>query len=491
MFFGKHESGSLLQPGRNCWTIQDCRRLAFLIDGKAYFDALADALEKAEQRIAILGWDFDSRILLRPDRPAGEQLPLGPFLNRLVEQKPGLRIHVLVWRNSVFYGRGAELIALMGESWQDHPSIQFKLDDHHPLGACHHQKIVVIDDRLAFVGGIDLTQRRWDDTQHLRRNPNRRTVAGELHPSTHDVQAMVDGPVATAIAELASQRWQSLTGECLPPVKVSSDPWPENVGPVLRDHPVGVARTQPAYNAQKPAKEVSALITDMLRSAQESIYIEAQYFALPDAAEIIATQLGKRHGPEVIIVVNGGKQGLVEQFAMSENRERMFALLHQADQYDRLRVFFPLSEAVPPCPVKIHSKLMIIDGRRLRIGSANLNRRSTGLDTECDIALDARTPQAGDAVAGLRNRLLAEHLGTTEQEFAALARSMPLIQAIDRVNGHSPRLLLTAEQPNHENTELMTGSGLLDPRHPITVKRIWRRFVDALSGQASRRQSPR
>lgn len=474
MFLRRQESGPLLQTGRNCWTIQACNRLAFLIDGKAYFDALAASFAAAERRIVILGWDFDSRILLRPDRHDGEQLPLGPYLNELVQRRPELEVHVLVWRNSIFYGRGAELIALMGESWQDHPRIHFKLDDHHPLGACHHQKIVVVDDKLAFTGGIDLTQRRWDDTRHLTKNLHRRTVAGELHSSTHDVQVAIDGPVAAAIAAIASQRWQLVTGRCLSPCTTDSDPWPDHVVPDLRDHPVGVARTQPAYEKQPAIQEIVALMCDMLRSARSSIYIEAQYFALPEAAHVIAAQLKKRAGPEVVIVVNGGKQGIVEQFAMTENRERMFALLHKADHHDRLRIFFPLSEAVPPAPIKVHSKLFIVDDRQLRIGSANLNRRSTGLDTECDIALEAETPAARRAIGGLRDRLLAEHLGAEEEEFADLVRSTSLIRAIDELNGRSPRLLLTAEQPAEEKTELMTGSGLLDPRRPVTLKTIWR-----------------
>lgn len=464
----------VLRIGQNCWRLAACSRLAFLVDGKSYFDALADSFARAERRITILGWDFDSRILLRPDRSGDAQLPLGRYLNQLAESRPRLEIHVLVWRNAIFYGRGAELLALMGESWQDHPRIHFKLDDHHPVGACHHQKIVLIDDKVAFVGGIDLTQRRWDDNRHVRSNPHRRTVEGELHPPTHDIQAVADGPIAAAVAELAAARWQMLTGATLPPVQTATDPWPDHIEPDLRDHPVGVARTQPAYEQQAAAQEVAVLNVAVLNAAQRSIYIEAQYFALPEAAEILARHLRKRRGPEIVIVVNGGKQGIVEQYAMTENRERMFTLLHRADRHGRLRIFFPISEAVPPCPIKVHSKLIIVDDRLLRIGSANLNRRSTGLDTECDLAVEAETPAARQAIAGLRNRLLAEHLGSSEQAFTDAAAATSLIGAIDALNGRAPRLLLTAEQPDEEETTLMPGSALLDPRQPITLKSLWR-----------------
>ena len=474
MTLSRRRSGQVLQVGQNCWRKAACSRLAFLIDGKSYFDALAEAFAQAERRIFILGWDFDSRILLRPDRAGEAQLPLGRYLNNLVARRPELEIYVLVWRNAIFYGRGAELMALMGESWQDHPRIHFKLDDHHPIGACHHQKIVLVDDKIAFVGGIDLTQRRWDDSRHLTDNPHRRTVEGERHPSTHDVQALADGAIAAAVAELAADRWRLLTGTVLARVETETDPWPRHVTPEILNHPVAIARTQPAYEGQRPAQEIAALNVSMLEAAQQSIYIEAQYFALPDTAEVLAAHLKKRRGPEVVIVVNGGKQGVIEQYAMTENRDRMFTLLHRADRHDRLRIFFPLSEAVPPCPIKVHSKLMIVDDRLLRIGSANLNRRSTGLDTECDFVVEAETAAARKAIVGLRNRLLAEHIGAAEQEFAELVETTSVIGAIDRLNGRSPRLLLTAEQPNEEETTLMTGSGLLDPRRPITLKTLWR-----------------
>ncbi len=474
MRLSRRRSGRVLQVGQNCWRKAACSRLSFLIDGKSYFDALADSFTRAKRRIFILGWDFDSRILLRPDRAGEAQLPLGRYLNNLAARRPELEIYVLVWRNAIFYGRGAELMALMGESWQDHPRIHFKLDDHHPIGACHHQKIVLVDDKVAFVGGIDLTQRRWDDSHHFKDNPYRRTVEGEVHPSTHDIQAVADGAVAAAIAELAASRWQHLTGTALEPVEVETDPWPRHVAPDIRDHPVAVARTQPPYESQPAVQEVAALNVSMLEAAQHSIYIEAQYFALPDAADVLAAHLRKRRGPEIVIVVNGGKQGVIEQYAMTENRDRMFTLLHHADRHDRLRIFFPLSQAVPLCPIKVHSKLIIVDDRLVRVGSANLNRRSTGLDTECDLVVEAETAPAQDAIKTLRNRLLAEHIGAAEQEFADLAEAISMIGAIDRLNGRSPRLLLTAEQPNEEETSLMTGSGLLDPRRPITLKTLWR-----------------
>src|SRR5690606_33633707 len=108
-------------------------------------------------------------------------------------------------------------------------------------------------------GGIDLTQRRWDDSRHLKDNPIRRDVEGEAHSSTHDVQAVADGEVAAAVAELATSRWRLLTGADLAPVETVSDPWPAHVMPEIRNHPVAIARTQPAYESQTPVQEIASL----------------------------------------------------------------------------------------------------------------------------------------------------------------------------------------------------------------------------------------
>ena len=69
--------------------------------------------------------------------------------------------------------------------------------------------------------------------------------------------------------------------------------------------------------------------------------------------------------------------------------------------------------------MNVHAKVMIVDDRCARVGSANLSNRSMGLDTECDLVLDAELdPRLGAAIASLRNRLLAEHLDCDPQAVA-------------------------------------------------------------------------
>ncbi len=69
--------------------------------------------------------------------------------------------------------------------WWPHRRIDFKFDTNHPLGCSHHQKIVVIDDRVAVCGGIDMTSERWDTRDHREEEPaGARRVANATGPGT-------------------------------------------------------------------------------------------------------------------------------------------------------------------------------------------------------------------------------------------------------------------------------------------------------------------
>jgi phosphatidylserine/phosphatidylglycerophosphate/cardiolipin synthase-like enzyme len=469
-------SDPVLCPGRNCRLLSRFNRLAFLIDGRAYFEALIDALPKARQRIVIVGWDFDGRTPLRPhvapERPdSDEVMPLGRFLRGLVEQQPELEIHVLIWRNSIFYGSNPIPVSLLGPEWWEHPRIHFRLDDHHPLGASHHQKIVCIDDKLAFLGGMDLTQGRWDDTDHTPEQPARVDTFGKPYPPVHDVQVAVDGEAATAIAAIVSDRWRYVTGETLAPIAVDGDPWPQSVAPMVRDRTIAVARTQPAHGDQPAVREIEALNAAILEAANDYIYIETQYFSLPLVADILVRHLQRPDGPEVVLVVTRKSSGMIEQYVMAENRDRIFKLLRGSDPFGRLRMYFPVSCPDPMCEIKIHSKLFFVDDRLLKAGSSNLNARSLGLDTETDLAFVAESDDERRAIRNLRDTLLAEHLGVDTQLFAqTFDRCGSLIVAVEALNRPTGRRLVPyiVEDPTTEMS-LTPGSSILDPSQPIDL----------------------
>src|SRR3982750_1699858 len=149
----------LLQPGRNCWRIERAARLSFLFDGAAYFRAVREAIRDARHSVFILSWDIDSRTVLVPEgADDGYPEPLGDFLNAVVAQNTALRACVLSWDYALLYALEREWLPKLKLDWRTHPRLSFRLDDRHPVAASHHQKVVVIDDAVAFVGGFDLTQ---------------------------------------------------------------------------------------------------------------------------------------------------------------------------------------------------------------------------------------------------------------------------------------------------------------------------------------------
>jgi len=148
-------------PGRNCWRIAPAARAAFLIDASAYFAAFTQAVEQAQRSIFIMAWDIHSRTRLRPDQPPGRYPDeLGPFLDALVRERRDLHVYILNWDCNIIYAFEREALPNVQLGWKTHQRIQFRLDSNYPVGASLHQKIIVVDDAIAFSGGLDLTIRR-------------------------------------------------------------------------------------------------------------------------------------------------------------------------------------------------------------------------------------------------------------------------------------------------------------------------------------------
>ncbi len=462
----------LLTPGVTCWRHLPSRRFSVLVDAHDYYAALAAVLGEARQHIMICGWDFDSSICLDPEVEGS--LTLGETLRQRVEAVPDLHVYLLVWRGSIFYGDSAEFPNLYGARWRDHERIHVVYDDCHPLGGSHHQKIVCLDDNLAFAGGIDLTRKRWDDTSHSRAHCRRCT--GENYDPVHDVQAVFDGQAAQAMAELFRQRWHCNTGESLRPLPLRRSFWPPGVRPAVRDARLGVLRTQPAYGEQVEAREIEAFNLAALRAARRIVYIEAQYFALPEIAEVLTVSLERDHGPEIIIVANRRSSGLIEHYVMAQKRDVLFARMRRANRHGRLRLYHPVDVEETEYEIHVHSKLMIVDDCWMRVGSSNLNSRSMGLDSECDVVLEAETEAARNAIVQLRSGLLAEHLGVSPARLAAtLATTRSLNRTIDRLN-HGPRRLRPYLDEAARET-IPFGESLLDPPRPLDFDYLWKTLV--------------
>jgi len=468
----------ILQPGRNCWRLAHARRAALLIDGAAYFAALRAAAIRAQRSIFVIGWDVDSRVSLAPQgADDGFPEPLGAFLDALVRRRSQLEVHVLDWDFAMLYALDREVLPIYSFGWRTHRRLHFHLDGRHPPGASHHQKIVVLDDALAFVGGIDLTRGRWDRPEHRPVEPLRRAPDGKAYAPFHDVQMAVEGEAAAALGELARDRWRRATGRAPASHPPGEGLWPADLEPDFTDVDVGIARTVPAYKGEAAVQEVKRLYLDAIAAARRSIYLENQYFTSPVVGDAIADRLRERDGPEVVVVSRRNASGWLEQNTMYVQRARLLRRLRERDDNGRLHAYFPDQAGLDDECIDLHSKLMLVDERLLRVGSANLNNRSFGLDSECDLAIEATGPRTGETFAALRARLLAEHLGTGSGEVAAaLERSASLAAAIEALRGNARTLTPISHEIDPEIDAAVPAGALIDPERPVDPDEL----VDAI-----------
>ena len=451
------------EPGRNCWRVARAGRAAVLIDGAAYFDALAASIARARDAVFVVGWDIHSRVVLGP--ADGGSPALAELLDAAAERSARLRIHVLDWDYSMLLTGTRELATWMRLDWGSHRRVRFRLDGRHPVGACHHQKLVVIDDAIAFVGGLDLTANRWDTPEHRADDPRRRNPAGLAYPPFHDVQLAVDGEAAALLGELARERWRRagfLPGRTRPARgDRAHDAWPPALRPDFRDVPVAIARTEPAYAGRAERREIERLYADSIAAARRWIYVENQYLTSRAIGDALCASLAEQDGPEILVVAPRACSDWLEERTMGHLRRRLVRKLRAADHAGRFRLVYP---RLPGDPVRInvHAKLLIADDAILRVGSANLSNRSMGLDTECDLQIEA--PGASRILA----RLLGEHLGCDpDRVSAALDETGSLFAAVDRLGTGERRLEPLAVGADEPADAVLAEQLVLDPEQPI------------------------
>jgi len=423
----------LMDPGRNCWQIAETGRFALIVDAANYFVAARAAMLKAQHSITLIGWDFDARIDLRGGSDEGPE-KLGDFILWLADRTPSLEIRLLRWDigalKTLF--RGRTLLWIL--RWKRHPRITLRLDSSHPVATSHHQKIVVIDDSLAFCGGIDMTQNRWDTRAHRDHEPTRKSPSGQDHGPWHDSTSAFDGAAARVIGDLARHRWKCATGEELSPCPTGHDCWPEGLTPDFRDTRIAVMRTLPTHDDDPGCHEIEAAYLDMIASARNVIYAESQYFASRRIGAAIAQRLTEENGPEVVIVNPRAAEGWLEPIVMDTARARLVEALRRIDTHGRFRLYHPVTAA--EAEIYVHSKIMIVDDTCLRVGSSNFNNRSMRVDTECDVVLADGNAAERDRITALRNDLVAEHLGVTPDMVAThLRRTGSLIETIEALRG--------------------------------------------------------
>lgn len=475
---------SVLRPGHNCWKLAHAPRFRVLVDGCEYFAAVRKAVAAARHTVFIVGWDIDSRMALVPEG-ADDGLPeaLGEFLRALVQTRRGLRVYVLAWDFSMLYAFEREWPPVYRLGWRPHRRLIYRLDGRHPVGASHHQKMVVVDDRLAFVGGMDLTRCRWDTPEHACDQPLRVDATGTPYAPFHDVQTLFDGPAAQAVGALVRERWRRATGRLVatrtPAGPPGPDPWPQGVVPDLTEVDVGIARTEPAHDGRPAVHEIKQLYQDAIASARRNLYLENQYFTSNAVAEALAARLEQPFGPDTVVVLPRTESGWLEQATMGAMRGRIHRRLQGADAHGRYRMMYPSLPGLDGC-LNVHSKIMVMDDELLVVGSANLSNRSMMLDTECNVVVQANgDPRLQAAIAGVRDRLLAEHLGEAPDVVRAqMAATGSLVQTLEALQRPDARTLLALEpSTGPEPDEALPLGALADPEQPISPQALVAQFM--------------
>jgi len=347
-------------------------RLAFVIDAEGYFEAFMDAVSRARRSVLILGWEVDSGIRLRRgDSEETDGPTLADFLSTALDQNPDLDIHILCWDWSMIYALEREPWPRQKMGRDTHNRLHFVLDGKHPIGASHHEKVVVIDDTVAFIGGIDLGRRRWDTRGHDPKDPRLVSPSGNRYRPFHDVQAVVSGPAARALGDRVRKRWQRATGEALdPPGSSDHDPWPKDFKPEVRDVPLRLVITDAAENRF----ETEAWHRAALECAEHTIYLENQYLTSQAVGSVLEARIRRTPAPEIVIVTSKESEGWLEQASMDAQRANILANLRAADPGAKLAVWWP-DTGHGDSPT-VHTKLSVVDDRFAYLGSANLSNRS-------------------------------------------------------------------------------------------------------------------
>ena len=484
---GPADAAGFFRPGENCWRVEHADRFRMLVDGEEYFTALRQAIVNARQTVFILGWDIDSRMRLTPGGADDEfPAPLAEFLHAVVAARKNLRIYVLSWDFAMLYAFEREWLPVFKMGWRAHRRFIFKQDGRHPIGGSHHQKIVLIDDRLAFVGGLDLTRSRWDTREHAARQPLRRDANGQAYPPFHDVQVMFDGAAARAIGELVRERWLRANGRRVAVATAqmqqsSHDPWPDGWQPDVEDVDLAICRTEPEHAGRTPVQEIRQMYVDAVTRARKRIFCENQYFTSGIVGEALHARLADPEGPEVVILSRRVEGGWLQEATMGVLRARLHRRLKDAldGERHRYRMYCPHVPGLGDDCVNVHSKLMVVDDDLLFVGSANLNNRSMVLDTECNIALDgAHSPRIAAAITGMRDRLLAEHLGESVDRVAkTLADTDSLIGTIEALRGRERTLEPHEPMVTPDIDALVPGEAVIDPETPIAPEKLVSQFV--------------
>jgi phospholipase D1/2 len=254
----------------------------------------------------------------------------------------------------------------------------------------------------------------------------------------------------------------------------------------MRHVDVGIARTLPQLDRRREVREVESLNLAAIAAARHTIYLENQYLAARRLVDALAARLREDDGPEIVVVLPRRGMNRLERETMDGARHRLIQVLWAADDHRRLGVYWPVTDG--GAPIYVHSKVLVVDDRLLRVGSSNLNNRSMGFDSECDIAIEAGPDTEAHehirrVILSVRQQLVCEHLGVRVDEFdRAMHQHKSFLAAVEALRGQGKTLRRFTGRTVAGEDSPLAESDLMDPDHvPRSLTRSMRRLIARLS----------
>lgn len=399
-----------------------------------FYDRISDCLETAKEDAIFVGWQIDSRLpMKRPgitDGSLGRET-LKQKLIRLCDSQPQLQIYLLMWDHAYLY-------ALERETWQAriweniHPRIHFVFDNRHLFGGSHHEKLCIIDGRIAFCGGIDLCDERWDSPQHLFYDPRRSLDwKSEKHGPYHDLAVQVTGPICEKLQNHIAKRWRAL---CEIPFPSSPRHRVSTLQGTYSGHRVYLSRTSipiaPSSDDTSLIREVEFLFRDLILSAERRIILEGQYYWSPQINDFLIGQVLKMKNREfeIFLILTDLEKTNTPTSRMAPYQYQLLQKLKKIARLSGTRLICG-TPYVLSRPIYIHSKVLIIDDRYLSIGSANLATRALRLDTELNLTLEARNSAERNHISRVGNFIIRHWIQGPQSSIRILPIREPLKQS--------------------------------------------------------------
>ena len=322
-------------------------------------------------------------------------------------------------------------------NWRGHKRVHYKMDNAHPPGASHHQKLVVVDRAIAFLGGMDICNARWDDRCHAATSDARCSGEKPYNPY-HDVQAYVTGDQVDVLRDWFCARWKRATGHALelpevPKTRIEIEPTFEVEAPCA-----GLTRTLPRMEDPvcAPVSELYELHLRAITHAERSIYLENQYLSSDEIGTALVERMARGGPPlDIVVVLPEKSSGFKERVSVGIYQARILERwVTAAKQHGHhLGVYYTAATGQDgkDVPVFIHAKVLCVDDRFLLVSSANTTNRSMGFDTELGLAWEC--PEPSDSIRNARFELLGEHVGIEQADFATVLAVDGLVERLDEI----------------------------------------------------------